>query len=164
MFMKYFYINEYEKLLNYRFKACSIKAGRNIEQSTTILDLSGVALSTFSSVYNLVNQVSTIAQNYYPEMLGKMFIINAPMLFTAVWSVVKQMLDQVTVDKIQILGSGYKSSLLQFIDADNLPDFLGGNCKCADPFHIDIGPWNDGTVENFPIPDYEKFITKYGNK
>jgi hypothetical protein len=139
--------------VNYRFKACSIKAGRHIEQSTTILDLQGVYLSSFSSVYNLVSQVSSIAQNYYPEMLGKMFIINAPMLFTAVWTVVKQMLDEVTVNKIQILGSSYKSALLQCIDAENLPDFLGGP---AENTSGDIGPWNDGSVPNYPIPEYEK--------
>jgi hypothetical protein len=113
-------------------------------------------------VYNLVSQVSHIAQNYYPEMLGKMFIINAPMLFTAVWSVVKQMLDEVTVNKIQILGSGYKSTLLQTIEAENLPDFLGGSCKCPGGCaNADVGPWNDGSVKGYPIAENEKFISKY---
>jgi hypothetical protein len=86
-------------------------------------------------------------------MLGKMFIINAPMLFTTVWTVVKRMLDEVTVKKIQILGSNYKSALLEVIDADNLPEFLGGNCKI--PLG-DVGPWNDGTVTGFPDPEMEK--------
>lgn len=62
------HVYEYEKLVNYRLKACSAKSGRHHEQSTTILDLQGVALSTFSSVYSLVSEVSSIAQNYYPEM------------------------------------------------------------------------------------------------
>lgn len=29
-----------------------------------------------------------------------------------------------------MLGSNFKSVLLEYIDADSLPDFLGGNCKC----------------------------------
>ena len=33
--------------------------------------------------------------------------------------------------------------------------------SCA---NADIGPWNDGSVPGYPIPDYEKFITKYGLK
>lgn len=62
------HVYEYEKLVQYRLKACSIKAGRHHEQSLSILDLNGVALSTFSSVYATVSEISTIAQNYYPEM------------------------------------------------------------------------------------------------
>lgn len=34
------------------------------------------------------------------------------------------------MDKIHVLGKDYKSVLLQYIDADSLPSFLGGNCKC----------------------------------
>jgi hypothetical protein len=89
------HVFEYEKLVNYRLKACSIAYNAHIEQSLTILDLKGVSLSGFSNVYTLVKQVSAIAQNYYPEMLGKMFIINAPMLFTACWGMVKPLLDEI---------------------------------------------------------------------
>ncbi|RKO94996.1 cellular retinaldehyde-binding/triple function, partial [Caulochytrium protostelioides] len=89
-------------------------------------------------------QISSIGQNYYPEMMGKMFIINVPMLFTAVWAVVKQFLDEVTVSKISILGSGYKSELLKLIDPANLPAQYGGTCTCANGCDVsDIGPWND---------------------
>jgi hypothetical protein len=149
-------------------KACSIKAGRYHEQSTTILDLNGVALSSFSSVYSLISQVSSIAQDYYPEMyfyltrLGKMFIINSPMLFTAVWTVIKQLLDEATVNKIQIIGYNYKSTLLKTINEDSLPDFLGGSCKCPGGCsNADVGPWNDGTVKGYPIPEMEKFVDLY---
>jgi CRAL/TRIO domain/CRAL/TRIO, N-terminal domain len=136
------HVYEYEKLIKYRFPACSAKAGRYFEQSTTILDLKGVNLSSFRDVYSLVTQVSSIGQDYYPELLGKMFIINAPMLFTATWVVIKQMLDERTVKKISILGSTFKPQLLEYIDEANLPDFLGGGCKCAGGCtNADIGPW-----------------------
>jgi hypothetical protein len=55
-------------LIKYRFKACSVKYGRVFEQSTTILDLAGVNLSTFSAVVGLVREVSGMGQNYYPEL------------------------------------------------------------------------------------------------
>ena len=87
-------------------------------------------LSSFRDVYNLVSEVSSMGQNYYPEMLGKMYIINAPMLFTAVWTVIKGWLDENTVKKISILGSSYKKQILEYVDAENIPDFLGGDCKC----------------------------------
>ena len=62
------HVYEYEKLVKYRMVACSLKAGRHHEQSVTILDLDGVALSTFSSVYSIVSEISAIAQDHYPEM------------------------------------------------------------------------------------------------
>lgn len=157
------HVYEYEKLVHYRLKACSEKYGRYIEQSCTILDLQGVAVSTFPTVYSLVREVSGIAQNYYPEMLGKMYIINAPMLFTAVWNLVKPMLDEVTVKKISILGSSYKSALLETIDADCIPGYMGGTCQCPEGCaFVDLGPWNDGSVPEYPKPEFEKFIVKYG--
>jgi hypothetical protein len=34
------------------------------------------------------------------------------------------------LDKVHVLGSDFQSDLLEYIDADSLPDFLGGTCKC----------------------------------
>ncbi|KAJ3212149.1 hypothetical protein HDU67_003985 [Dinochytrium kinnereticum] len=158
------HVYEYEKLVHYRLPACSSRAGRHLEQSCVIMDLKGVSISMFPSVFGLVKQVSTIAQNYYPEMLGKMFIINAPYVFTGVWSVVKPLLDEVTVNKIYLLGSGYKERLLEFIDADCLPESLGGTCRCEGGCETaDIGPWNDGSVEGYPKKEFERFEINYGS-
>ncbi|KAI8914179.1 CRAL-TRIO domain-containing protein, partial [Gorgonomyces haynaldii] len=153
-----YHIYEYEKLIHYRLKACSVKWNTHIEQSTTIIDLKGVYLSTFPSVFSIVREVSSIAQNYYPEMLGKMFIVNSPMLFSAVWNLIKPLLNEVTVNKISILGSSYKSELLQFIDEDKLPDFLGGTATSQNWESVELGPWNDHSVQGFPQPRFERVI------
>ncbi|KAI9202242.1 CRAL-TRIO domain-containing protein [Polychytrium aggregatum] len=155
------YVREYEKFLNYRLAACSAKKGVKLEQSCTILDLKGVPLTQFGAVKKLVSQVSEIAQNYYPETLGKMFIINAPTLFTTVWAVVKLMLDENTVNKISILGSSYQKQLLECIDADCLPASYGGTCRCPNGCETgDVGPWNDGSVPGFPKPEFEDYTLR----
>ncbi len=85
-----------------------------------------------------------MGQDYYPEIMGQMFIVNAPMLFTGVWAVVKGFIDEKTRNKIKICGSKYQKELLELVDAENLPDFLGGNCTCAEYggcMHSDAGPW-----------------------
>lgn len=43
--LELYYIREYERLLKYRYFACSKAAGTLIEQSVTILDLKGVGMS-----------------------------------------------------------------------------------------------------------------------
>ena len=50
--MKY-YVKEYERLMKFRFPACSKAAGRSIEQSLTILDLKGVGVSLLSGRVNI---------------------------------------------------------------------------------------------------------------
>lgn len=79
------------------------------------------------------------------------------MLFTALWTVAKPLLDEATVKKITILGYSYKDQLLEMIDAENLPSAYGGACNCPGGCHIaDIGPWSDGSVQGYPKEEFEK--------
>lgn len=146
------YVREYEKLLQYRFAACSKKQGTTVEQSTSIIDLKGVPLSQFNQVRKVLASLSHIASDYYPETMARMFIINAPTLFTAIWQIIKQMLDENTVAKISVIGSGYKEELLKIIPKENLQVCYGGECTLPAG---DVGPWNDGSVEGFPIEKWE---------
>jgi CRAL/TRIO domain len=75
--------------------------------------------------------------------MGKFYIINAPWAFQFVWSVIKPWLDEVTVSKIDILGSDYKEALLKQISPENLPEEFGGTCRCRDGCTLsDAGPWH----------------------
>jgi hypothetical protein len=135
---------EYEKVGDPRLPACSRKAGSLLETCCTIMDLKGVGISKVSSVYSYVRQASAISQNYYPERLGRLYLINAPWGFSGVWSIVKGWLDPVTVQKIHILGSGYQKELLEQVPAENLPKAFGGTCECPGGCAFsDEGPWTD---------------------
>ncbi len=108
------------------------------------MDLKGVGLTKVSSVYGYVKQASAISQNYYPERLGKLYLINAPWGFSSVFGVVKGFLDPVTVQKIHVLGSGYERELLSQIPKENLPKVFGGSCECKGGCALsDNGPWQD---------------------
>ena len=159
------HVRDYEKLCNYRFPACEAAHGDRVEQTCSILDLKDVPLSQFNEVRKFLQSVSAIASDYYPETLGKMFIINAPMLFTAIWAIVKTMLDEQTVAKISVLGSNYQKELLEHIELQNLPKILGGNCQCANGCdHSDTGPWNNGTAPGYPIAFWEDFKVRDKSK
>ncbi|RCI13109.1 hypothetical protein L249_0134 [Ophiocordyceps polyrhachis-furcata BCC 54312] len=135
---------EYERLADPRLPACSRKAGNLIETCCTVMDLKGISLTKMPQVRQYVNQVSVISQNYYPERLGKLYLINAPWGFSTVWNIIKGWLDPVTVAKINILGSGYKTDLLKQIPEENLPKAFGGTCDCpGECENSDAGPWRD---------------------
>ncbi|KAK0625254.1 CRAL-TRIO domain-containing protein [Bombardia bombarda] len=135
---------EYERLSDPRLPACSRKAGKLLETCCTIMDLKGVGLTKAPQVFGYVRQASGLSQNYYPERLGRLYLINAPWGFSSVWSVVKAWLDPVTVQKIHVLGSGYQKELLAQVPAENLPKQFGGLCECAGGCQLsDMGPWRE---------------------
>lgn len=132
---------EYEKLSDPRLPACSRKAGSLLETCCTIMDLKGVGLSKAGQVYGYVQRASAISQNYYPERLGKLYLINAPWGFGGVFSVIKRFLDPVTVAKIHVLGSGYQKELLGQVPKESLPKEFGGECSCKGGCQLsDEGP------------------------
>lgn len=142
-----YYIKEYERTLKFRLDCCGIKVGKIIEQSCTIICAKGLGLSALSGkVRRFMGLASNIGQNYYPEMLGSMYIVNAGFFFSAVWAIAKTFMDEKTVKKIGILGSDYITELKKHIDMENLPKILGGTCECSNIeggcLYSDIGPWN----------------------
>jgi hypothetical protein len=142
---------EYEKLADPRLPACSRKSGHLLETCCTIMDLKGVGITKVSSVYAYVKQASAISQNYYPERLGKLYLINAPWGFSSVFSIIKGFLDPVTVDKIHVLGGGYQTELLAQVPAENLPKLFGGSCECEGGCAFsDAGPWTDPQFTRTP--------------
>ena len=135
---------EYEKLADPRLPACSRKSGALLETCCTIMDMKGVGISKVGSVYGYIKQASAISQNYYPERLGRLYIINAPWGFSSAFGVVKGFLDPVTVQKIHVLGSGYEKELLGQVPKENLPKTFGGTCACEGSCALsDAGPWQD---------------------
>ncbi|PHH52782.1 Sec14 cytosolic factor [Ceratocystis fimbriata CBS 114723] len=135
---------EYERVADPRLPACSRKSGHLLETCCTIMDLKGVSITRIPQVYNNVQKASELSQNYYPERLGRLYIINSPWGFSGIWGVVKRWLDPVTVEKIHILGSTYKDELLKQVPAENLPEKFGGTCKCEGGCSAsDAGPWRD---------------------
>tara|TARA_B110001450_G_C17176375_1_gene301509 strand:- start:6 stop:230 length:225 start_codon:yes stop_codon:yes gene_type:complete len=69
-----------------------------------------------SETKGFVKTASKISQDNYPEMMGKMFIINSGTTFTAVWSIVKGWIDEKTRNKIEVLGGSYMTKLEAFVD------------------------------------------------
>ena len=148
-----YYIKQYERQIKYIFPACSAVVKRPVEQSCTILDANGIGItSLFGPIKGFIKLASDIGQDYYPEMLGKMTIVNVGFLFRAVWSLVKGFIDPKTQYKINLLKSTYKDDLLKLVDEENLPSFFGGKCTCSGFLYgclgSDIGPWNpEGGIE-----------------
>ena len=120
------------------------------------MDLAGLSLSLVShtAARKAVKEIMKTQQSHYPELMGKLIIVNAPWVFKSAWSFVKPMLDAKTVSKISIYGSdkdAFSQALLELVDADQLPSLYGGDCICdgKDPDSCMMavkGPWVDPEI------------------
>ncbi|KAJ1420521.1 CRAL/TRIO, N-terminal domain [Sesbania bispinosa] len=149
-YLKY-HVQEFERALQEKFPACSVAAKRQIFSTTTILDVQGLGMKNFSrTAANLLASMTKIDSNYYPETLHQMYIVNAGSGFKKMlWPAAQKFLDPKTIAKIQILESKYLYKLLEVIDSSQLPDFLGGSCKCSAEggcLRSNKGPWNDPDI------------------
>ncbi|KAJ6776789.1 PHOSPHATIDYLINOSITOL/PHOSPHATIDYLCHOLINE TRANSFER PROTEIN SFH13 [Salix koriyanagi] len=127
-YLKY-HVQEFERVIQEKFSACSVASKRRICSTTTILDVQD--------------------SNYYPETLHRMFIVNAgPGFKKMLWPAAQKFLDAQTIAKIQVLEPRSLPKLLEVIESNQLPDFLGGSCSCSAGgcLRSSKGPWNDPEI------------------
>ncbi|XP_023767185.2 phosphatidylinositol/phosphatidylcholine transfer protein SFH6 isoform X1 [Lactuca sativa] len=145
-----YHVQEFEKTTSIRFPACSLAAHKRITSGTTILDVQGVGLKNLTrSALDVIRKLQQIDNDYYPETLGRMYIVNAGSGFKMIWKAIQNFLDPKTRSKIHVLGHKYKNTLLEVIDASELPEFLGGSCNCREQggcLQSDKGPWQDHNI------------------
>lgn len=82
-----------------------------------------------------------VTQNYFPEILAKVFIINAGLVFRAAWKLIKPFVDKHVLEKIEILGSDFIKKLEVHIDRRFIPRNIGGDCE--DLIQRNPGPWQE---------------------
>ncbi|XP_041978967.1 protein real-time isoform X2 [Aricia agestis] len=77
-------------------------------------------------------RVIQIVEANYPETMGRVLIVRAPRVFPILWTIVSTFIDENTRSKFLFYGGKdylQPGGLLDYIDKDLIPDFLGGPCK-----------------------------------
>ncbi|CAK4626008.1 hypothetical protein LEN26_009200 [Aphanomyces euteiches] len=99
-----------------------------------IIDMQALSMGDCASdVVNFAKKCSAVGEQYYPERLYKIFIVNPPSWFNMAWKAVSPMINQKTRDKIHVVRGQkeIQKALLEYIDAENLPEIYGGMCTCS---------------------------------
>jgi len=104
------------------------KTGTRIYKTVSVLDLDGIGMGHSSGKFTgPARSVMDIDQWFYPESLQKMYVVNAPWVFKAIWAIVRPWLHPITQSKIQVCGSAFLDELAaDGIGKDQLPECLGG--------------------------------------
>ncbi|XP_013101535.1 protein real-time [Stomoxys calcitrans] len=99
-----------------------------------LVDLEGLSMRHLwrPGVKALLNIIENVERNY-PETMGRVLVVRAPRVFPIAWTIVSAFIDENTRSKFIFYGvtdcEQMKESLEQYIDAEIIPDFLGGPCK-----------------------------------
>ncbi|SPO27697.1 related to SEC14 -phosphatidylinositol/phosphatidylcholine transfer protein [Ustilago trichophora] len=138
-----------ELAVRHRYEACSVSSGRWVDDNFMVVNLAGLGLGTFWSMKGQLQQLLSILDNNFPELSGRVQIINAPYMFSTIWSWVKGWLPTATVEKIDIAGSDYEERIWEYVDKKDWPKSLGGTCECDGQKGCrksDLGPWDKRLV------------------
>lgn len=109
--------------------------------------------------------------------MAKLILVNAPAAFTFAWNIAKAWLDPASREKVVILGitadlsndgsvfmdlllgTDYRSFLLEHIDEENLPAEYGGTCTCEGLGGCALsnnGPWLEGRASSKNKPNLQQ--------
>jgi len=112
----------------------SKKLGREVRSTVLIQDLTGLGLKHLNNytAITTIQELIKIDEAHYPESLYRMYVVNTPAVFTAIYKILKPFLDPVTLSKIQVCKSSkdFLNLVVKDVDLDQVPNHLGGSCDC----------------------------------
>ena len=146
-----FYVQLAQRFLNIFLPITSQIHQKRVTKLLTIIDCKGGDVLSFLSGKNneMVKRLMHMGQNYYPEILGKQYIINAPAMFSIFWSFAKHFLDPLTQERIEISYGVNQKKLIMEVQVENLPKEYGGQVE-AD-LRTNPGPWDVELAESYKL-------------
>ena len=108
-------------------EASSAALGRRVTLLSVILQCAGVSLA-HRSVLGHLNPVLWIDDVIFPENMRQLIIINAPTVFTVLWTIIGPLIDSQTRAKFVILPPASEAALIERIGVAHTPREIGGQC------------------------------------
>ncbi len=113
------------------------KTGR-LTRHLKVIDLRDVSLLSMNRAYLKRDGTSKkVLQDYHPQLLGSVYIANAPTWMTTLWTALKHFFPKRSVEKVEFLASesklksnkAYIKPLLRYVSEEDLPERYGGKNK-----------------------------------
>jgi len=111
--------------INSSSSSSSNLATKPVRKLMTVLDVGGIGITSLNSdVIQFIKRSGELIDNYYPEQVKRLVIVNAPRWFSSVWTVVARVLPESVQAKINILYDC--KGLDQYIHVSQRPAAYGG--------------------------------------
>ena len=105
------------------------------QKTIAVMDIEKVSMSYLAGeAFTFLKRALQAANQHYPERSFAVCIINAPVVFSMIWRMVKGMVHPNTQKKVRILSKReVLEGLKDLIDVSQIPEFYGGEAKCSPP-------------------------------
>lgn len=113
-------MEQIEKYIIYNLEEALKQSVPNEQRIIVIFDLSGFSFQCMD--YEALKLLIDILQTQYPEILGVAYVVNAPWIFNACWSVISLWLDPVTKAKVSFVNEAH---IREIMEGSEIPDYLG---------------------------------------
>jgi hypothetical protein len=121
----------------------SLQAGLQPAGVTEIFDFEGMGFGALTDTgLRCFGRVLGLGQQHYPENLARGVLINAPWFFSRGFAMVKPLLNQSTVDQLQIMSSDWAETVAELMPAEELnalfvaPPVLHARAGVTDPTEL----------------------------
>ena len=111
---------EIENYIIYNLESALKQSDPTEHRIIVIFDLSGFSFSCMD--YEALKLLIDILQTQYPEILGVAYVVNAPWVFNACWSIISLWLDPVTKAKVSFVNDDH---IREIMTGSEIPAFLG---------------------------------------
>ncbi|KAJ5707618.1 SEC14 cytosolic factor [Penicillium malachiteum] len=165
----------HDYLTRFAFPLCTAMKDRPrpdvpITGAVYLVDIRNITMKQVWDVKNYTTDIAQLLMTGYPEILGRVFILNAPSYFGWMWSIMKKWIDPGTVAKLVFVPpKETMSTLTKYIDPKNIPIRFGGEFawEQGTPLDLDINiqyglEWKE--EERFPAGPMKWVLDESGRK
>lgn len=119
-------IEEYIKFVSFFEFNAPLSGKLGIHQVTIIFDMAGWAM-WHAQYLSYIKSLVALSQDQFPERSKSIYIINAPFIFRATWSLISPLVDENTRKKIEFISGKPEVRMRELFNLDELPASVGGN-------------------------------------
>ncbi|XP_046633881.1 SEC14-like protein 2 [Daphnia pulicaria] len=142
-----------------------------INQACVIMDMAGFSMRhiTYKPALETALQLVQFYEANYPEFLRRVFVINAPKIFSLLYSMIKPFMHEKTRNKVQIYSydsAQWQAALLEDIDPEELPACYGGtktdpdgNPNCVTMVNMGGEVPRSYYLNSKPDTNYKKYLS-----
>lgn len=119
-----------ERLLRHAQESSEVDGKHRVPGFVAILDMHGVSSQqnpmAYPSILAVLRDISAINARYYPEAVEHVFVVNAPIVFRAIWRLLSPFVLPSSGTRVDVLRTGDEGKLLQECGREALPEQFGG--------------------------------------
>ena len=137
-----YYVQIFERFLYIILPICSAAKGKRVTKCITIMDLKDVSVTKYlkGKENEFLKNISRVSQNFYPQILKRVYLINAPTFFETAWKIIKIFLHPTTSAKFKIFNNVPSKILQNDVGINNLHVLYSGERR--EDFFTCPGPWS----------------------